>query len=579
MEFVDQLKSAIDIVDVVGQYVQLRKVGASPRHMGRCPFHTEKTPSFSVHSTRQFYHCFGCGAHGDAIKFVMEIQQLSFYEALKLLAERYGIPMPKRAEYSDPETKLRAAIYRMHEIAQRIFQANLNSSAGNEARAYLKKREVAPALIEEFGLGAAERSGQALVRAFEKEGFDREAMEASGLVRRRNDGSGHFDGFRGRLMFPIQNETGKIIGFGGRALSKEDEPKYLNSPETPIYRKTHVVYNLSRAREAIRKQGRAVLVEGYMDVIGVRAAGVHEAVASCGTALTSQQVRAIKRHSENIVVNFDADAAGVKAAERSIQILLEEGVHIKVLELDGGLDPDEYVKQRGAEAYLARLEHVPGYFHWLADRARARHDVSTAEGRVASLQFLLPAIQQLSDKLERAAVASDIATYLNVPPGMVLDYFRKTAADRGEKTLAEPKQEARPIERILLGALLASEEARREALPRLRNSAALEQFSTKRIFQALLAVCDGETPFRYDELDARLEERDRETLAAIAFSEEESGEETALEHARACLRTLAEGEHEALRSSLRSRIKEASRAGDVAEARKLTEEMMRLDRG
>src|SRR5271154_5666402 len=342
MDFAEQVKSSVDIVEVIGQYVRLKKAGASPRYTGLCPFHTEKTPSFSVHSGHQFYRCFGCDAKGDLFKFVMEIERISFFEALKLLAERNGMTMPKR-EYSDPDAKLRGALMEMHETAARVFQSNLNGPAGAQARQYLASRNVAPEQIAEFGLGLSDPSGNQLVRQFESR-FTPEHLEQSGLVLKRQEGTGYFDRFRGRLMFPIHNESGKVIGFGGRALRPGEEPKYLNSPETALYRKSYVLYNLHRAKDAVRKLDYAVLVEGYMDVIGVYSAGVRNVVASCGTALTNTQVRAIKKYSDRIVVNFDPDAAGGNAAERSIQMLLDEGMHVRVLELGGELDPDEYVK-------------------------------------------------------------------------------------------------------------------------------------------------------------------------------------------------------------------------------------------
>src|SRR5258708_23875320 len=255
-------------------------------------------------------------------------------------------------------------------------------------------------MIETFGLGFSESSGQALLRRLTDERYSPHELEASGLVRKRNDGSGFFDSFRGRLMFPIHNESGKVIGFGGRAMRDEDQPKYLNSPETPVYRKTSALYNLHRARDAMRKSGRVVLVEGYMDVIGVWAAGVKEAVASCGTALTEAQVRSMHRHADTVVVNFDPDTAGANAAERALQLLLDEGLHVRVLALDGGLDPDEYVKQNGADAYRAKLDSAGGYFHWLADPAPAPVDMRSSAGRADAFQFLLPSIQLTSGKLQ-----------------------------------------------------------------------------------------------------------------------------------------------------------------------------------
>ncbi len=578
MEFVEQLKSSVDIVQVVRQYVpRLRKMG--PRYVGLCPFHTEKTPSFSVHSVHQFYKCFGCGAGGDVIKFVMEMDGLTFWEAVRLLAERNGIPMPRRAEYSDPETKLRAALYRMHEIASQVYRNALAGAAGSDARAYLAKRGLTPAMIEEFGLGYAEGSGNALARAFEREGFTPDQFEASGLVLKRNDGSGFFDRFRNRLMFPIHSDQGKPIAFGGRALAKDQDPKYLNSPETEIYRKSRVLYNLHRAKEGIRKLDRAVLVEGYMDVIGVWTAGVHDVVASCGTALVNQQVRLIKRHTEKVVVNFDPDEAGVKAAERSIEMLIDEGMRVRVLELEGGLDPDEYVRANGAELYRERVSKAPGYFLWLADRARAKFDMKTSEGRIAGLQFLLPAIHRINDKIERASVADEVATYLRLERGLVLENFRRAAAERREKTFPTEKEPVRPVERILLNAVLSSNEARQAVLPRLREMPAVDQFATRRIFQAVFAIDYAGGLVRFSELEARLEERDRDLLAAVVFADKEDEAGDRVEQALASIRRLEEDEQAAKKLELKTRIREAERAGMLDEALRLYRELGQLDRG
>ena len=452
----------------MGEYVRLKRVGATQSYTGLCPFHTEKTPSFRVHANHQFYKCFGCGVGGDVFKFVQEIERISFYEALKVLAERGGIPLPKRSDYTDADTRLRAAIFQLHEQADQAFRSALRGPAGAEARAYLAKRGISAEQIEIFGLGYADRSGHFLANLFQKQDVASEVMEQSGLVMRR-EGGGLFDRFRNRLMFPIHNESGKVIGFGGRALSENDQPKYMNSPETPIYRKSFVLYNLHRAKESVRKEDRVVLVEGYMDAIGVYSAGVREVVASCGTALTTQQVQAMKRHSGRIVVNFDPDAAGANATEKSLQSLLDEGMHVRVLELEGGLDPDEYCKKQGAPAYQAALAEAKNYFYWLADRARSRYDMRTAEGRVAAFQFLLPAIQRLTDKIERTAIAGDVAGYLGVDSGLVLENFRKAATDRRDKTLVAPVEPIRHDEKILLKLFLDSEEARDRLIPELKT--------------------------------------------------------------------------------------------------------------
>ena len=575
MDFKEQLKSSVDIVDVVGEYVRLRKSGPQ-RYSGLCPFHNEKTPSFSVHAARQFYKCFGCGEGGDVFSFVQKIEGVTFYEALKTLAERHGIPMPKRSLVSDEQSKLREAVFQMHALALESYRASLRGPSGETARDYLARRGVAPAVVEQFGLGYSERTGRGLLRVLEQR-FSPLEMESSGLVRKREDGS-FYDYFRNRLMFPIHGETGKVIGFGGRALAADDNPKYLNSPETPIYTKSHVLYNLHRAKEAIRKEDRAILVEGYMDAIGVSAAGFPPVVASCGTSLTEQQVKALKRHSERIVVNFDPDAPGAAAAERSINLLLQEGMYVRILSLDGDLDPDEYCKERGAEAYGERLNGAKGYFHWLADRARARHDVRTTEGRIAVLKFLMPAVERISDKLERMTVANDVAAYIGVEGGMVLDSFRKAVADRRAPRMEAPKETLRFDEKGLLNVLLSDIAGREGLLAELGSIEILDRIATRNIYQAIVSAHAGGAAVTFDGVMARLDAPDQNLLAGVALSEDAESAEVSIAYGKQCLESLRGSGGQARRAQLKGLVKEAERAGNFAEALRLAGELQKLDR-
>jgi len=573
MDFVEQLKSSVDIVNVIGEYVKLRRSGAN-RYMGLCPFHSEKTPSFTVHVVHQFYKCFSCGAGGDVVKFVMEKEGLSFYEALKSMSERYGVPMPKRSQYADEDSKLRGALLAMHDLAEENFRANLQSQAGEAARGYIAKRGLAPETVEQFGLGYSLYSGRALVRLFEQRGFPVTQMEESGLVGKREDGS-LYDRFRNRLMFPIHNESGKIIAFGGRALSAEDEPKYLNSPKTPLYVKTKVLYNLHRAKETVRKEDRVILVEGYMDAIGVTAAGFRNVVASCGTALTTDQVQAVKRHSHRIAVNFDPDAPGANASERSIDLLLAEGMQVRIVELDGGLDPDEYCKERGAAAYQERVDGAKGYFYWLADRARARHDMRTSEGKVAVLNFLLPKVQSITDQLERMTIAGDVAGYIGVDRGMVLDHFRKAVSERSEKAIERPQSPLRHDERMLLIALLTDAELRAEMIGPLRSLQTIGLLPSRRIFQAIFALEDAGGRVGFDEVNGRLEEADQSLLAETVLNEER---EISREEVAAALESMQRSEQQNLRTQLKTRIRELDRAGKFDEAMRLALELQGLER-
>ena len=573
MDFAEQVKGSVDIVSVVGEHVRLRRSGAY-RYMGLCPFHNEKTASFTVHATHQFYKCFSCGAGGDVFKFVMEIEGLSFYEALKSLAERHGIPMPKRSQYSDEDSRLRGALLTLHELAAEQFRANLNGPEGEAARAYLAKRGLSRETIEQFGLGYSGRGGRALLKMFEQRDFSAAQMEQSGLVGRREDGS-IYDRFRNRLMFPIHDGSGRIIGFGGRALAAEDNPKYLNSPETPIYKKSHVLYNLHRAKEAIRKEDRVILVEGYMDAIGVTAAGFGAVVASCGTALTSQQVQILKRQTQRIIVNFDPDAAGSNAAERSISVLLTEGMQVRILELDADLDPDEYCKQRGAGAYQQQLESAKGYFYWLADRGRSKVDMHTTEGQVAVLKSLLPTVQQISDRMERLMIAGDVAAYLGIDRGLVLDSFKKAVADRQESRFVPPKVVLRHDERMLLNALLANEEIRGEVMEELKSLETIATFASRRIFHAMFAVDDAGGRFGYDEIHARLEESDQNLLAQAVLSEEM---QSSREEVIAAVESMRRTDGQQRRSQLKSRVKELERAGNWQEAMRVMEELRAMER-
>jgi DNA primase len=576
MDFKDQLKSSVDLVNVVGEYVRLKKSGPQ-RYQGLCPFHNEKTPSFTVHAARQFYKCFGCGEGGDVFNFVQKIEGISFYEALKLLAERHGVPMPKRSLVADEDSKLREAVFRMHQVALENFRANLRGPSGEEARVYLARRGVAAGTIERFELGYSERSGRAFPRLFEQQGFTAAQMERSGLVRRRDDGS-FYDYFRNRLMFPIHSESGKAIGFGGRALAADDNPKYLNSPETPIYIKSQVLYNLHRAKEAIRKEDRAILVEGYMDAVGVSAAGFGPVVASCGTSLTEQQVRTLKRHSEKIVVNFDPDAAGAAASERSVGLLLQEGMSVLVMTLDGGLDPDEYCKERGADAYRERLDGAKGYFYWLADRARAKHDVRTTEGVIAVLKALLPAVERISDRLERMAIANAVAEYIGVDRGMVLDSFRKAVVERKESRLERPKETVRADEKGLLNVLFSDTEGREDLIPALAEVEILDRIATARIYRAIMAAHAGGAPTAFDAISARLEPADQNLLAELALSEDADVHESTLEYGRQCLESLLRSGERDRRAQLKARVKDAERTGNLDEALRLARELQEFER-
>ena len=496
--------------------------------------------------------------------------------------KQFGVPLPeKRPNLNDPEAKLRTALLAMHEVAAKVFEQNLAGPAGADARAYLDRRRLPLARAAEFGVGFSERGGQGLVRILKARGFSPAEIEDSGLAGKRDDGT-LYDKFRGRLMFPIHNETGKVIAFGCRALYEGDEPKYLNSPGTAIYTKSLVLYHLHRAREAARRTGRLVLVEGYMDVIGAWAAGVKEAVAPCGTALTPQQVKMMSKYAPLVVVNFDPDNAGANAAEKSIAILLEEHMRIRIATLEGGLDPDEYVAAHGAEAYQNRLDKAQNYFHWLAGRAQQRFDVKTAEGKVQALEFLLPAIRRVQDPMERASLAAELANRLGVEQAMLLDQFRRMAVQRTEQRLAAPVLDLSPSEKVLMQLLLQAPEVCEFAAPVLLDEERLEHFALTSspawgLWQKVLGEA-ANGPLHYAQLEERLSPTEKNLMAGLALADTNSNAEESMMQAAACLAQFAAAGRRVRIHELKRQIRVLEQSGSLAEALSITEELYALER-
>ena len=467
--FADRVKQQADIVRVVGEYVRLKKSGQN--FTGLCPFHSEKTPSFAVHPVKQIYHCFGCGAGGDVFKFVMEMDKITFPEAIRVVAEKCGIAIPRARERTPEErqeNQQRTSLVEMHREAAAFFAQQLNGTPeGRAAKAYLLDRGLDSEAMARFGIGFAPSGGEALLRAM-KQKYPEKVLEASGLFSRDQNGR-LFDRFRRRVMFPIANDSGKIVAFGGRALG-DDLPKYLNSPETPIYSKSNVLYHLDRAKEALRQSDFAVLVEGYMDAIAVARAGISNVVASCGTSLTEPQVKLLSRFTRRVVVNYDPDTAGQAATERSLTILLEQGAEVRVLALPGGKDPDSFIKAEGAAAYTKLLKEAPPYVDYLISRAR-KMDLTTAEGKLRAVNFLMPYVQRIPDRILRSEWATRIAQQLRIEEPVLRESMRKAASERRSEVKARPElvgRAGKPAERRLVQILIESEDFRARLAQEIR---------------------------------------------------------------------------------------------------------------
>ncbi|HWP85840.1 MAG TPA: DNA primase [Terriglobia bacterium] len=575
-DFAQQVKASADIVRIIGETVRLKKAGSN--WVGLCPFHQEKTPSFSVHAAKQYYYCFGCGAKGDVFRFVMETERVDFLEALKRVAQRAGIPIPadRPSLPATPEQRLRARLQQMHEIAAEFFRKQLQSSEAAPLRELMRQRGVKASTIDEFGLGYAPAGPSALATLLRKEGFSPEELEPSGLVIRR-DAGGFLDRFRGRWIFPITSETGKVVAFGGRALGDE-QPKYLNSPETPLYSKSRTLYNLSRSREAIRKANRAILVEGYMDAIAVHQAGVPNVVASCGTALTSWQARLLAKYANEVIVNYDPDSAGVAATDRSLQILLEEGLTVRVLRLTGGLDPDLFIREKGPDAYRAALEAAPPFFHYLVGRALELHGTASPEAKLGSVNFILPYLSRVQNTLIRSELMADIAQKLDIHGGALREAFQKAALAQQPVISAPPPAMASvPLAEAMLIRLLLEEPAARQEIPALlERSDLVDEMECGAIVAGLLRMIAAGAPPDLTALSDRLAPEQQRVLAEIAF-DKEAGPVSCSE-IKSYILALERRRLQRLRDAVQRRVLDAQKAQNHPLVVDLLREQKELDR-
>jgi DNA primase len=434
-----EIRERADIVGIVGRYVTLKKSG--PRHWGLCPFHSEKTASFQVHEEKQIFHCFGCGVGGDVFSFRTRHDGLDFPDAVRAIAREVGVEIPERGDVDGGSL---TPLYRANESALDYFLGVLRADDGARARRYLRSRGITRELAQRFQIGAAPAKWDGLLRHLERAGQPPAAAEKAGLVAQRRDGDGRYDRFRGRVIFPILDPSGRVLGFGGRQLDDEDgTPKYLNTSETPVYRKSRVLFGLPQALDAIRSAGRVVVVEGYFDVLALHRAGIEQVVAPCGTALTSDHGKRIRRYAPEVVLLFDGDEAGRQAAERALPTLLAEGLRVRAAFLAPGDDPDTLLEREGPEALRACLEDAVPLLRHLMDRQfsrKTREQLGTAD--VAHV--LAPLLEAVSDPLERRDHVHEVATYLRLEDAELDEAVRSYTQSRG--TRETPKAPARHIE-------------------------------------------------------------------------------------------------------------------------------------
>ncbi len=591
-DFAQLVKQQADIVRIVGEYLKLRKTGAQ-NYTGLCPFHKEKTGSFSVNATHGYYYCFGCHEKGDVFNFVMKMEGLSFPEAVRAVATKAGIALPKR-EFNTPEEAreygeqagLRRQLIDAHEAATLYFEAQLKAPEAARAREYLTGRAVSAETIKTFRIGYAPDYFNAMRDAM-KSHFAEEVLRASGLFsskEKSDDGLPTGDlyaRFRKRITFPIANEAGKVIAFTARALEATDEKgrevaKYLNSPETLLYTKGNVLFNLDKAKGEMRKSDFAVLVEGQMDCISVYMAGIRNVLAISGTAFTETQVRLLGRFTKRVILNFDPDTAGANAAEKSLALLSEEDFEVRVMTLEGGLDPDRFIRENGVAAYSAAVRGAKRHADYLIERARVLHPGQTPEAKVRALNFLLPHIRRIPNALMRDEFAKNAAQQLGIDSALMQQELRQAAAQRLESVRAPQATQLSELERVLLRALVLPD------VDPARELAAAELGMHPEWYAGLATAGLMETLANASAPDNPMEaagDGHSRTLLAMALHEPGDDSRDALVvQVRDALTTLHRRSLERRQGSLRGLIAAADRGGDPEALRTLMVEKMAVDR-
>ena len=432
--FLDEVIARTDLVDLVSESVRLTKKGSS--YWGCCPFHSEKTPSFHVVPDRQIYKCFGCGKGGGAINFVMELENLSFREAVEVLAKRAGMQMPETMGPSADARQRREKLLELNRQAARAFHSWLYTPEGAQGLVYLQKRGLSKATLTRFGLGFAPNSWDALIREMNKQGYDKRDLLDAGLAVNNKDGR-IYDRFRNRVMFPIIDVRGNVIGFGGRVMD-DSTPKYLNSPDTPVYNKSRNVFALNIAKKS--KAERVILTEGYMDTISLHQAGFDSAVASLGTALTPEHAQLLSRYFPEAIIAYDGDGAGVSAAQRAIPLLERAGMKVRVLRVTGAKDPDEFIKQFGRDAFLRLLDQSENQVDYRLEQIRKKYDLSDDSQKVGFLQEAAQLLSSLPSAVEREIYGRHAAETAGVSPEAVAQEVKKAFQRRLRK---EQKQQER----------------------------------------------------------------------------------------------------------------------------------------
>ena len=582
-DIIDQIKGRIDITDIVGHHVSLTKAGQNLK--GLCPFHQEKTPSFTVSPSRQIFHCFGCGAGGNVFTFLTRLTGASFPEVVRDLGQKVGIEVQETASRAGAEAGQAKRVEQLNEAAAAWFTHNLRDARiGAGGRDYLERRGIQPSTIDRFGIGVAPAEWDGLLKALTKQGYAPGDLAAAGLVVARDSGSGFYDRFRARVMFTITDPRKRVVGFGGRVLG-EGEPKYLNSPDTPLFKKGQTLFAFDQAREAIVRRKTVIVVEGYFDAIALHQAGLTHTVATLGTALTPEHVQALRRFADHVVLLFDPDAAGVRAALRGLDLFVNSGLGVKVVTLPAGEDPDTFVRKEGADAF-ARLEAAaPSLLDYALNHTVSQADAGSLESRIRSVDEVLRILQKSEHPIERQERIRVVAERLAINEARLIERYpalkaqpkraveaprTQPAPERSLNALFKGLPEERDLLFLLLQGKLSPADVRR-----LRPEAFTIAPGRKLVEIALAHVDrEGRISLR-SVLDASVGDPDCGALATELSMREDHCDDVPV-HIRACLDSLDRKRAEQVLRDLIGRLKAAEREGRADDVRQLNVQINEL---
>ena len=583
--FIDDLKRQADIVRIVQDYVSLKKKGSN--WMACCPFHKEKTASFSVSPAKEIFYCFGCHKGGSVFNFVMEMERVAFPEAIKIVAEKSGVPLPQLVDDSRFESRKRDSdqVIELNQWALVWWEDQLQSKSAHAqaARAYLEQRGITEETRQTFRLGFAPDSWEALSTHLRQKGATQDQLEKSGLVVKKEEG-GSYDRFRGRLMFPVIDAQGRAIAFGGRTLAPDGEPKYLNSPETAAYTKGRQLFGLNLTRDEIRRNGFAILVEGYLDLIVPYQFGVRNMVASLGTALTPEQVKLIARFARKVVVNYDGDRAGVQAAKRAIETILAEDLEVKVLVLPDNADPDDFIRKYGVTEYHKRRGEAQPHIQFVIDQAVRDRNLHSPGDKAAAVEEALPFVRAVRSRIQKREYFDIAMDALRVQPEQRRELWQRIRNDAStdaktvqDLTRRSPMSRPTVAEVNLLQLLLANKELRKIVLPRL-ETADYENLASASIFRALVRLDKEDQEVGFDSLSAATADDPPavELLARLMMADTTESFDESLTAADSCLNALRLTQLDRDIDELGSELAEAERAAEGDKLNRLAMEQLEL---